>query len=484
MKNVFTVIAMLMLLATPDAFAQTWEGKNDDDGNRHGTWTQTDDGSGITLEIHNYRHGVLHGPASYFHPSGRKNYDTIYKDGVHQGAFTSYHDNENNSQRLKGTHTDGRESGEWTEWHSNGNKRSTINYFNGRPHGAASFYFASGGKETTTEYRNGVLHGPYVGYFDNGDNSQRYEGQHTDNVRSGSWTEWHSNGQMASISNYHAGKLHGSAEFFHRSGQPHYKTNYNLEQHHGPYSEHYDNADNSKRYEGAHRGNQRIGKWTEWHENSNLASEIIYQNGMKNGPASYYSEFESDLLRLTTVYQDDEHHGPYVEYYGDGTTKREYGEHRNGKKDGEWVSTKGYFTGANYTIDSATVSNWRDGEKHGLEISYFDYSEGVISSSTTYKNGRKGGAYEAFYSDADHTRRIRGVYVNDHRDGTWTHWFRNGQIEFQRTYESSENGEFRIGTWRNYNEDGELIKVSKYENGEIVSEQDNCNHDEINCPVD
>ena len=243
--------------------------------------------------------------------------------------------------------------------------------------------------------------------------------------------------------------------------------------HHGPYSEQFDNADKTKKYEGTHRENQRFGKCTEWHENGFMKSEIIYRNGKMNGPATYYSVGDGDLS-LTTVYQDDQHHGPYVEYHYDGTTKKEYGEHRNGKRVGEW--TKTISSG-----DLFSTTNWRDGEKHGMDTEYIDYSEGLIRTAIPYKNGKMEGVAEQFYNNADHTTRWKGNFVGGHRDGPWTQWFRDGQIEWQGAYKSHTYADLRIGIWREYNEDGELIKVSKFEDGNLVSEQGNCNQVDVTC---
>lgn len=475
-KIAISVIAILMLVAAPGAFAQTWEGATDEDGNRHGTWTKSQDDYSIPMEIITYRHGTQHGPSSYFHPSGRDYIKTNFKDGILDGSHASFYDNEENSKWEAGSHANGVRFGEWVEWHPNGEKKSTRNFFNDKLHGAASYSYTSGGKQSTTEYRNNDLHGPYVSYFDNGDNSKQFEGQHTNNLRSGEWTEWHSNGKEKSFMNYVAGKLHGPAEQFHASGQKYRKTNYKLDELHGPFTEYYDNGDNSKRWEGTHRNNLRFGKWEEWHENGTKISEVIYRNGKMNGPASYFSSYDGGL-RMTTVYEDDQHHGPYVKYHFDATTKEEYGEHRNGKREGEWIIR--YDDG-----ELKAVSNWQDGKRQGSEITYWSsgYGDGLIRAKRSYKDDELHGLEEAFYSNSDNTIRRRGSWADGKMFGLWTQWHKNGQIEWQGTHEADFG--LQDGVWKEFNEDGELIKVTKFDAGKVVSEQGNCNHSDIECAID
>lgn len=490
----FAVAVLALMAATSEASANEWRGPKDDEDRQHGVWKQFPDNSDTAVEIVTFRHGVRHGANSAFHASGKKSFEGNYKDGELDGEWISYHDNEDNSKSTQGNNKNGARTGEWTEWYSNGQTRSVTNYFNGIQNGAAEGFYSSGGKQFKTTYRNGLHNGAYAGFFDNSDNSQQHQGAYRDNLRTGPWTEWHLNSEKLALLNYTAGKKNGPAEYFYASGQTQFKTIYSQDQHHGPYSEYFDTFDNAQKYKGTHRENERFGKWQEWSDNGNLIADLIYRDGKLHGPAEYYQWYDGDK-DYTTVYDEGKQHGPYVKYHWPrpitsnladfvmGNTLEEseydaieeYGEHRKGKREGEWIILE--KEGA-----VKARSNWRNGEKHGLETEYWAsvYGDGLIQSKTPYKNGKRHGLEEQFYSDSDSSKRRTGSYQNGSFTGTWTNWYKNGEIEWQGAY--GGNGR-QTGNWREYDDEGELLKVTTYENGEIVSTQGECNDGSMSCPT-
>ena len=431
-KAIFSAFAILMLVATPWAFADTWEGTPDEDNNRDGVWKRYLDGGDKPVEVVTYRRGIPHGDRSYFHPSGKVYIRTSYKDGAQHGEYFSFYDNEKNSKWQVGAHANDLRSNEWTEWHPNGQIKSTSNYFKGRLHGRFEQYFAGevpssvGPFEAlprpryffSTTYKDGQHHGNFVQHYDNSDNSLELMGYHRNGLRLGLWSAWHSNGQPKSDIEYRAGRMQGPASIFFQSGHLQYKTNYKQDQHHGSYAEFYDNADNSKHFIGTHFENQRFGLWQEWSENEILVSEINYNDGQMNGPASYYHSYDG-ALDYTTVYSDGKHHGPYVKYHFPRPLKG--------------------ITNADLGPDTPPEEQQSDVPQEA------------------------------------------GDHRNDTRVGEWTTWHDNGKIESQGAY---ANGGRRSGFWREYNYDGKLRKVLNYEKGELVSEQGDCDKVEIACSTD
>lgn len=430
-KIILSAFTILMLVAVPRAFADTWEGVSDEDGNRDGVWKNYQDGTDILIEVATYNHGTLHGRRSYFHHSGKIYIETNFKDGMEDGEFRSFYDNEESSRWEEGAHTDGLKSYEWAEWHPNGQPKSISNYFRGRLHGRSEHSYAGNASPRTgqfdamptpsihfvTTYKDGQHHGSYFQHFDNSDNSLELQGEHRHGLMHGLWNRWHSNGQPESDIEYRAGKMHGAATYYYPSGQIRLKTNYSQEKHQGPYVEYHDNADNTKHLEGAHRGNQRFGTWQEWSEGGILVSEITYRNGEMNGPASYFHSYDGGL-DFTTVYLDGKHHGPYVKYH--------------------------------YPRPTVVFSEVAAGADTQTEETSTDVKQEI------------------------------GEHRNNKRVGEWTQLFDNGNIEKQGAYVLGRES----GTWREYDYDGELLKVSKYEKGELVSEQADCNKVDVTCSTD
>ena len=267
-KSVFWMILLTVCFLSIGTFAQTFKGKKDYYGKRHGVWTQYYGKTDRIDKISTYFHGVLNGPRKYFYESGKKFAEEVYKDGQKQGPFTDWYDNKENSEKTKGTYIDGHYSGEKTDWYENHEIKSVVTYVRGSLEGKAEYFYSSGGKNFKTVYKYGKHHGAYVEYYDNVDNSRKQEGKHSHGTQHGEWIELHSNKEPKFKGNYKFGKLNGSAEYFYFSGRKKFTTNYLGGNHHGPYVEYYDNVDNSKKREGKHAFSFQIGEWTEWHQNN------------------------------------------------------------------------------------------------------------------------------------------------------------------------------------------------------------------------
>lgn len=482
-----TVLWMMLLapcLLASEGFADSWKGKNDYYGKKHGKW-ESHIGKTKKLEwVITYRHGIQNGLSQkFFKPSGKNNWSAVYKDGRMHGLYVEYYDNKGNSKKTEGNYVNGSHSGNWTHWHGNSVLSGVENYVNGKLHGPAEYSFSSGHKKFTTTYKDGNHHGPYVGYYDNTDNTKNLEGNHKDNQRSGNWTEWHDNGHKKSVANYYNGKQDGPAQYFYyHPGRKHIITNFKQGMHHGPYAEFFDNSANSRRIQGAHRDNKKDGLWTEWHGNSAEMSTEIYRQGQLHGSVKrFHSDGGADF---ETSYKNGKQDGPYIQYYHPAPlpvipdlvhvldmirdkplTKRKKvkkitGVHKNGKRVGEWIdwSSNG---------DKLDITPFRDGKEHGMRRMFRGSSlpggSPKLHSELTYKNGKRHGDHIIYWNDNDN-KHFHSTWVNGSQDGPSREWHENGKISVSGQYKKSK----KDGVWKEFDDEGKLLKTYAYNMGNLV----------------
>ncbi len=302
-----TILWMMLLspcLLSIGAFADTYKGKSDYYGKRHGIWKQYHGDTNILSIISTYHHGVLNGSRQYFYKSKKKYATEVFKDGKQTGPFTIWYDNKKNTVKSKGTFLEGKYSGKKTDWHENKEIKSTVNYIRGSLEGKAEYFYSSKNVWYTTFYKNGRHHGLYVEKFDNTANNKKQEGKHVHGKRHGKWMEWHGNGKVKSIEELAYTILEGEAKYFYPSGKKKVETNYRKGKHQGLYVEYYDNVDNNEKRKGNHINGHVDGKWTEWHINGVVSKTSFYKNVQRNGE---WKEFDDTgkLLKTTTYKNGD-----------------------------------------------------------------------------------------------------------------------------------------------------------------------------------
>lgn len=120
--------------------------------------------------------------------------------------------------------------GQYTQWHSNGQKAIEGKYVNGVKHGNHQTWHSNGQKATEENFAKGIIHGRYVHWYKNGqkgiecevvDGSGKYsewysngnkelEGELVDGAMQGFWTKFYSSGQEWIQSNWENGKFQGN----------------------------------------------------------------------------------------------------------------------------------------------------------------------------------------------------------------------------------------------------------------------------------
>lgn len=108
------------------------------------------------------------------------------------------------------------------EPYDNTRRKVEIEIVRGKAHGISRGWFESGQMEVEEHFVGGVSSGPRRRWHPNG--VLKSEETIVDGTLSGPYTEWYDNGVKAMAAGMRAGKPHGIAEAWHRSGAPKSRT--------------------------------------------------------------------------------------------------------------------------------------------------------------------------------------------------------------------------------------------------------------------
>ncbi len=255
-------------------------------------------------------------------------------------------------------------------------------------------------------------------------------------------------------------------------------------------------ANDSISSEGTLRNGKPDGYWKTYYENGRLKSEGNRKDYLLDGPWLFYSE-EGDTTLMVT-YDKDIKHGVRRIYMSDEITEdhfdqgirvdvsRRYDRHqhllqvipiKNGYEEGmspvydttgrliEIITYKKGF------LNSREVINRYDGQgrKHGYWKEFYPNFD--LKSEIYYKHGLRNGFYKLY--DEKGNLLVIKKYVNDVEEVLSSEtkplqmqheYYPNGRIK----REASFRGGKREGTWREFDENGNVISSQIYKNGTLV----------------
>jgi antitoxin component YwqK of YwqJK toxin-antitoxin module len=248
--------------------------------------------------------------------------------------------------------------------------------------------------------------------------------------------------------------------------------------------------------EGTMRDGKPDGYWKTYYENGVLKSEGNRKNFLLDGLWVFYSE-EGDTT-LAVTYQNDLKNGPRKVYLSDeiqedtflndiksGVSRRFDKKYhllqlipiKNGYEQGisPVFDTTGrlikIITYKRGFVNTREILNRFDaqGRKHGYWKEFYDNFE--LKSEIYYKHGLRNGYYKAYDEKGNLT--VIKKYVNDveeiiERETTplqmQHEYYPNGRVK----REASFRGGKREGTWREFDENGNVINSQIYQNGRLV----------------
>jgi|GEM_PF-733397 len=254
---------------------------------------------------------------------------------------------------------------------------------------------------------------------------------------------------------------------------------------HGPYE--YHNADGNVVKKGEFRNGLRSGHWTETQINTQDSSEIFsyeadYSEGQLDGPFKKYNASTKALL-IEGYFTNGHQNGTWKEFFPDGKRVNLITTYSNDKK----TSEKKY----NYDGDLYVFASYKDGFMTQIEeydttqnklkrrFDIHSFTEGtytmdcslfgdtVVNMRLKYFVGYKEPETSPFFfiSIYDLISRENGDRVK--REGPCTVKLKNGQVLAEGMFH--ENA--RVGEWKNYHPEQNILRLSNFEANEKKTER-------------
>lgn len=250
-------------------------------------------------------------------------------------------------------------------------------------------------------YKNGELEKEYILpsgeaklYYENG--NFNITGNFENREKHGAWVKYYRDNKIKGIQKYNNGTLESEEKYYENGGLKFKSLHPN-----GLYKEfHEDGKIHSK---GNLKNNEREGLWKFYDYDGEIKQTIEYKNGLKHGVTNnlLYNTKETfdknKLIKEEHFYNNKKHH--YIKEHKNSSIYFKF-YHINGN-----IKLKGVlnqyeeYVGVikEYNEDGVlkTETNYKDGLREGLKITYFE--NGTISFQQEYKNNIQKGQFISYY---------------------------------------------------------------------------------------
>lgn len=155
-----------------------------------------------------------------FNFSFSQNPDINKKDdnGLKQGSWVFYYDDEKTQVKEEGEFKDNKKTGLWKTYYKSGNKKGEITYVNNKPNGYVKFYYENGNVSEEGLWKGNKWVGEYKYYHKNGTPS--YEWNYNESgKRTGEQKYYHENGKIMIQGNWQNGKENGTIKEYDNTGK-------------------------------------------------------------------------------------------------------------------------------------------------------------------------------------------------------------------------------------------------------------------------
>jgi antitoxin component YwqK of YwqJK toxin-antitoxin module len=465
----------------------------------------------------------------FYYPNGLKSSEGTLKNGKPDGYWKSY--NEKGMCVSEGNRKNFLLDSVWVFYSQSGERSIEISYLEGKKHGFRKQYFE--GETVVEEWQTDTLINDVKTFYKTGE-LKRLTPIENGKLH-GLEKEFDKEGLVVVVSKYYAGILgkrefinrtdkfnlkQGNWKYFWENGNLKEEGTYQNDKKHG-YFKYFDGEGNFKYVEKYDKDNlvvdapetRQMEIKTVYHPNGKPSITATYYNGVPDGVRREFNEegkviqgyvFANGILRYEGITDEDgKRQGYWKEFYPTGELKSE-GNYIDSKQDGGW---KFYFENHNNEVEGRYINgkkegtwywfyqngkilqeeNWSNGKLYG---EFVEYSEtGVITVKGEYLDGTEEG--EWFYVQGNAIEK--GFYYDGMRTGVWTTHKREdskpiSEIEYDQnlfhgkytlyhsTGKTRETGKYsegdRIGIWQLYDEEGELILTTVYDEGHEVQWND------------
>lgn len=194
---------------------------------------------------------------------------------------------------------------------------------------------------------------------------------------------------------------------------------------------------------------RKQGSWMEYHANGQLRYEATFKEGYPIGQMKRYSE-KGELVAVMQFSQQGRHSFTRL-YHGDGKVAAE-GIYIDRKKDSVW----NYYSEIDHSL--RMKAGYSEGLQHGTETHF--YSSGRISEEIGWEHGMRQGPWLQYYVPGP--KRLEAAYENNELEGEYRLFYISGQEKLIGRYSKG----LAEGSWRYFDEQGGELYSLDYKKGQ------------------
>ncbi|WP_185957600.1 toxin-antitoxin system YwqK family antitoxin [Saccharicrinis carchari] len=202
--------------------------------------------------------------------------------------------------------------------------------------------------------------------------------------------------------------------------------------------------------EGRYVDNRKEGVWKAYFKNNILKYEITFTAGEARGEARFY--YEDGTLRESGNWQVDHWEGSYKYYFESGQVAYDWVYNKEGKREGKQTY---FYSNGNPMYEG----EWDNGKTQGA-LQVFD-QDGVLVQEKIFENGQFAEIKEPMPAHEKTGLKFTGT-------GNHTIYNLDGRIQEKGFF---VKGNLFSGQRYCYNEEGTMISITNYKNGNPVDGQ-------------
>ena len=413
----------------------------------------------------------------FYAPSGEKNMEIAYLEGKKHGLRKQFFDDETVIE-------------EWKEdtlvnairaFYKTGELKRLTPLVEGKPHGLEKEYNKEGLIIVISKYFAGILgkrefinrtdkfglkQGSWKYFWENG--NMKEEGTFLNDKKKGYFKYYDEEGNFKYVEKYDNDNLVVDATetrqmdirtVYHPNGKPAITATYYKGVPDGIRREFDENGIVIKgyvftngivKYEGiTDEQGKRQGLWKEYYPTGELKSQGHYINSNQEGDWKFY--FVNQRTEVEGRYKNGKKEGAWYWYYPNGAMLQEE-NWNNGKLDGEFLE---YNEIGEIIVKGEYLEGTEEGE--------WFYIQGNAFEKGTYYDGMRTGLWTTQWRDTG-TMISEIEYDKDLYNGKYTSYFGTGKMKETGKYSAGE----RVGTWFLYDEEGELVLTTVYDEGREI----------------
>ena len=482
------------------------------------------DDLGSISQINHYKEGLPHGLHTSYHPNGQQRERVEYTDGKMDGKcdlFSTKGELIGEGKYKKGVpygkHYRNFESGElayiakfgdegellepileyneegtctaryevnqenkrhgvFQKWYDDGTLHQDFFYVNGEFDQKQSEFFANGSPHRVANYENCKKHGSFVEFTEEGqlildltfhdgmidgvakewynDGTLKVEKGYEKGIPVGKHCEWFEDGEPSLVAHYVAGELDGEHTLFNKKHAKVYAAHYEKGKLEGDCCNYHE--DGALKEKMTFKDNKRVGEYTFYYPSSQLQTKAFYKDDQLDGEMIGY--FENGQVAFERNFKEGKFVGAQTEYFsmvgGEKMVAKVFHYNDEGNYDGEQKTF--YESGV-----PQTLLTYHDGKMHGMKA--FWGEDGEMLEEAWYENDQLEGR---FFERDPSGKEVIAFYEGNKKEGPYEVFYPDhpefGKVKaLEATYKDNH----LVGEMVEYNEKGEKMAVSRYENG-------------------